>query len=169
MIQCTDNARCIEFTILGGKTMADSENERSITVIPDMASISVVSEFFDSCLEEYAIPVRTGYSLKVVVDEIISNIVYYSKAKTAEIVFKNDADQITAVFLDDGTPYNPLENESPDVTAGLEEREIGGLGWFMVKKIAQKIDYAYSSGKNQMTVILSKSAKKKELSLEDFE
>ena len=148
--------------------MADNGNERSITVIPDMASVSQISDFFDNCLEEYAIPLRVGYSLKVVADEIYSNIVHYSGAKTAEILFKNDADKITLVFADDGKPYNPLEAEEPDITAGVEERKIGGLGLFMVRKMAELVVYDYTAGRNQMTVILSKTAKKRTLSLEDF-
>ena len=148
--------------------MADNENERSIAVVPDIASISKISDFFDICLEEFVIPLRIGYSLKVVTDEIYSNIVHYSGAKMAEILFRNEADQITLVFKDDGKPYNPLEAEEPDITAGIEERKIGGLGLFMVKKMAESVQYEYAVGRNQMTVILSKTVKKRNLSLEDF-
>lgn len=149
--------------------MADKENERKTAVVPDMASISVVSEFFDSCLEEFAVPMRVGYSLKVVTDEIYSNIVYYSGAKTVDILFRNAEDKITLFFADDGKPYNPLEAKEPDITAGIEEREIGGLGLFMVKKMAESVQYEYTAGKNQMTVVLSKAAKKKKMTLEDFD
>lgn len=147
--------------------MADME--RRIAVVPDMASISTVSDFFDNCLEEFAIPLRIGYSLKVVTDEIFSNIVHYSGATGSEILFRNDADRITLVFADDGKPYNPLEAEEPDITAGFEERKIGGLGLFMVKKMAESVQYEYAAGKNQMTVVLSKTAKKKKMTLEDFD
>lgn len=143
--------------------------ERRIAVVPDMASISTVSDFFDNCLEEFAIPLRIGYSLKVVTDEIFSNIVHYSGATGSEILFRNDADRITLVFADDGKPYNPLEAEEPDITAGFEERKIGGLGLFMVKKMAESVQYEYAAGKNQMTVVLSKTAKKKKMTLEDFD
>lgn len=149
--------------------MADNENERGVIVVPDIASVSMVSDFFDSCLENFAIPVRIGYSLKVVADEIYSNIVHYSGANKAEILFRNDTDRITLVFADDGKPYNPLESEEPDITAGIDERTIGGLGLFMVKKMAESVAYEYAAGKNQMTVILSKTAKKKKMTLEDFD
>lgn len=149
--------------------MAENEMERRIAVAPDMASVSEVSDFFDSCLEEFAIPLRVGYSLKVVTDEIYSNIVRYSGAETAEILFRNEDNSMTLVFADDGKPYNPLEAKEPDITAGFEEREIGGLGLFMVKKMAESVAYAYADGKNQMTVVLSKAAKKKKMTLEDFD
>lgn len=146
-----------------------ADNERRFSVVPDQGSLSAVSDFLDICVDDYAIPMRTGYSLKVITDEIFSNIVYYSGAKNAQILFRNDADRITLVFLDDGKPYNPMEAEEPDVTAGIEERSIGGLGLFMVKKMAEQVQYEYADGKNQLTVTLSKAAKKKKLSLEDFE
>ena len=145
-----------------------ADNERRFSVVPDQESVSKVSDFLDGCVEEYEIPMRVGYSLKIVADEIFSNIVHYSGAKTAEILFRNDADTVTLVFMDSGLPYNPMEADEPDITAGVEERAIGGLGLFMVKKMAEHVAYEYVSGQNQMTVVLSKTPKKKKLSLEDF-
>ena len=145
-----------------------ADNERKFSVVPSKESLSEASDFLDRCVEEFAVPLRTGYSLKVVTDEIFSNIVYYSGAKTAEILFRNEADRITLVFLDDGMPYNPMEAEEPDITAGAEERGIGGLGLFMVKKMAEQVQYEYAHQKNQLTVTLSKAAKKMKISLEDL-
>ena len=104
----------------------------------------------------------------MVTDEIFSNIVYYSGAKNAEILFRNDEDKVTMIFCDDGTAYNPLEAEEPDITAGVEDRKIGGLGLFMVKKMAECVEYEYAAQRNQLTVVMSKAVKKKKLSLEDF-
>lgn len=168
-MQFADDADCILTITWEGKQMADKKNEKSTAVIPDQTSISRISDFLDTCLEEYEIPLRIGYSLKVVADEIYSNIVYYSEAKTAEILFRNDDETITLVFTDDGKPYNPLEAEEPDITAGIEERKIGGLGLFMVKKMAESVAYEYAAGRNQMTVIHSKAAKKKKMTPEDFD
>ena len=146
-----------------------ADNERRFSGVPNQETLAAASEFLDVCAEEFFIPMRAGYSMKVVADEIFSNIVYYSGAKTSGILFRNDADTITLVFMDDGVPYNPMEAEEPDITAGAEERKIGGLGLFMVKKMAEQVRYEYAGGKNQLTVVLSKAAKKKKMSLEDFD
>lgn len=148
--------------------MVSHENERRFSIVPDKEALAAVSDFLDSCVKDYGILLRAGYTLKVVADEIMSNIVYYSGAKSAEILLRNDADKITLVFKDDGVPYNPLEAEEPDLTTGVEERSLGGLGLLMVKKMAEQIQYEYADRKNQLTVVLSKVAKKKKLSLEDF-
>ena len=145
-----------------------ADNERRFSVAPSKESLSEASDFLDRCVEEFEIPLRTGYSLKVVTDEIFSNIVYYSGAKNAEILLRVDADRITLVFQDDGMPYNPMEAEEPDITAGAEERSIGGLGLFMVKKMAEQVSYEYADQKNQLTVTMSKIAKKMKISLEDL-
>ena len=149
--------------------MTDNGNERRFTVVPDREALAKVSDFLDGCVEDFGVPMRAGYSLKVVADEIFSNIVYYSGAKTAQILFRDDSDRVTLVFLDDGTPYNPMDAEEPDTTAGVEERSIGGLGLFMVKKMAEEVRYEYTSHQNQLTVVLSKAAKKKKVTLEDFD
>ena len=59
---------------------------------------------------------------------------------------------MTIQFLDNGKPYNPLEKEDPDVTLSAEERSIGGLGIFMVKKSMDSLDYEYQDGKNILTI-----------------
>lgn len=148
--------------------MVSHENERRFSIVPDKEALAAVSDFLDSCVEDYGIPLRAGYTLKVVADEIMSNIVYYSGAKSAEILLQNDADKVTLGFMDDGVPYNPMEAEEPDLTTGAEERSLGGLGLLMVKKMAEQIQYEYADRKNQLKVVLSKAAKKKKLSLEDF-
>ena len=132
--------------------MSDNGNERSFTIVPDKEAVAQVSDFLDGCVEDYAVPMRVGYSLKVVADEIFSNIVYYSGAKTAQILFRDDPDRVTLVFLDDGTPYNPMEAEEPDTTAGVEERSIGGLGIFMVKKSMDDVFYEHRDGQNRLTI-----------------
>ena len=61
------------------------------------------------------------------------------------------------VFTDDGKPYDPTTAKEPDITLSAEEREIGGLGIFMVKKMAAEISYRYEGGKNLLNVGFEKS------------
>ena len=149
--------------------MAELENERRFCVVPSQESLAAASDFLDACLEEFDVPMRAGYSLKVVTDEIFSNIVYYSNADLGQILFRNEPERVTLVFMDNGAAYNPLDAEDPDTTLGVEERDIGGLGLLMVKKMAEEVTYAYTDGNNQLTVVMSKTPKKNKMSLEDFD
>lgn len=59
---------------------------------------------------------------------------------------------ISITFSDSGKPYNPLEKPDPDVTLSAEERSIGGLGIFMVKKSMDDMRYEYKDGQNILTI-----------------
>lgn len=97
-------------------------------------------------------PPKTCHQLAIAFDEIYSNIVKYSKAKHFALKLGIMKDMIYLVFTDDGVPYNPLESETPDITAPKEEREIGGLGLFMVKKTMDYIDYQYVDNQNRFMI-----------------
>ena len=60
-------------------------------------------------------------------------------------------------FADNGIPYNPLEATEPDTTLSAEEREIGGLGIFMVKKMTESMEYEYTDDKNILTLVIALS------------
>ncbi len=59
------------------------------------------------------------------------------------------AREVTLYFEYDGIPYNPLERPDPDVEELLENRRIGGLGVYMVKKRMDAADYQYREGRNR--------------------
>ncbi len=59
---------------------------------------------------------------------------------------------VALTFIDEGVPYNPLEKEDPDTTLSAEDRKIGGLGIYMVKKNMDKMEYEYSEGKNILSM-----------------
>ena len=59
------------------------------------------------------------------------------------------------VFSDDGRAFDPTtEVAAPDITASAEERSIGGLGIFMVKKMAKSVAYERRDGRNVLTVVM---------------
>ena len=60
--------------------------------------------------------------------------------------------RVVITFIDSGKPFNPLANEDPDITQTADERKIGGLGIFMVKKSMDKVSYEYKDGHNVLTI-----------------
>ena len=56
------------------------------------------------------------------------------------------------VFMDEGIPYNPLAKEDPDISLPAEQRQIGGLGVFLVKKNVDYVGYEHKDGKNVLTI-----------------
>ena len=91
----------------------------------------------------------------IIMDEIVSNIVRCSGASDFTVDFSRTPEAITMVFTDDGRAFDPInEVAEPDVTASVEDRGIGGLGIFMVKKMSKSVEYARRDGKNVLTVVL---------------
>lgn len=137
-----DDITMLQFDLYEIKTTEE------IVLIPDTSSIPRVTEFVEKWMGRSRVDQKTINKVNVVIDEIYSNIAYYSNAGWASVKYNRDDDNIYLTFTDDGSPYNPLEKEDPDITLSAEEREIGGLGVFMVKKIMDNIDYKYEDGKN---------------------
>ena len=129
--------------------------ENSITVIADDKSMIPVSEFAKSLTEKLAVVPKVANKVSIAVDEIYSNIVNYSGAELATISYEIKDGRLYMTFTDDGIPYNPLEAEEPDVTLSAEERKIGGLGIFMVKKMTESMEYTYEDDKNILSLVIS--------------
>ena len=143
---------CIEFKGNGRKA--------EISLTPDAESVKTVAEFLDTTLEAWDIPMKVVSKLQIVADEIYSNIVRYSQAKNAKVTAVQNGTVLSLRFEDDGKPYDPTTAAEPDITASAEEREIGGLGIFMVRNMMDSMDYRYKDGHNVLTLLLATEGSK---------
>ena len=113
-------------------------------------------DFVDSFLDKYGCPMNTQMKIDLSVEEIYVNIANYAYGGgkgDAQISIENNDGNVKIVFSDSGTPYNPLEKPDPDTTLSSEERQIGGLGVFLVKKNMDDVTYEHKNGKNVLTMI----------------
>ncbi len=102
-------------------------------------------------------PVKAKMQLSVAVDEIMANISNYAYEDgvgpvTVRLGFEEETGTVSLTFVDKGLPYNPLEKEDPDVTLSAEDRPIGGLGIYLVKKTMDYIAYEYKFNQNILTM-----------------
>lgn len=128
-------------------------SDDSITVSPDDNSMNLVYSFIDKKLKDLEIDKSLSNKIKLVTDEIYSNIINYSSATRAKVSFCKTNKSIYLTFYDNGKPYNPLATESPDTSLSAKDRDEGGLGIYIVKKTASRIDYSNKDGFNIMTII----------------
>ena len=126
--------------------------KQSITVDPREDNMQDVLSFVEKTLAEAEVPKKIAVKMNIAADEIYSNIRLYSGATKAELECTVSENSITLVFVDNGSPYNPMDKEDPDTTLSADEREIGGLGIFMVKKTMDDVAYEYSEGMNRLTL-----------------
>ncbi|MBQ0125316.1 MAG: SpoIIE family protein phosphatase [Clostridiales bacterium] len=122
-----------------------------------ISDISAITEFMEAELEKIDCPMKTVIQVNIAIDELYSNIVKYAYPKApgpakVELIETSEPHAIKIRFTDDGVPYNPLTKEDPDITLSAEERNIGGLGIFMVKKSMDDMHYEYKDGKNILTI-----------------
>ena len=136
--------------------MADSNNE--IIIEAKVDKLDEVISFIDSVLETAGCSMKTQIQIDVAVEEIFVNIANYAYdydggMATVRINIDDCTKRVEITFIDEGIPYNPLERTDPDVTLSAEDRPIGGLGVYMVKKSMDEVTYDYSEGKNRLTII----------------
>ena len=140
-------------TIDTGNTPDSGVQTASIVLNPsEENALSRVLEFVEESLNGADVPMKVVFKMNIAVDEIFSNIVYYSGATSARIACSISTEGVELTFADNGKPYNPLEAEEPDTALSAEDREIGGLGIFMVRKSMDRVDYEFQDGLNVLTL-----------------
>jgi len=130
-------------------------NEIEIKALTE--NLQEVISFVDGHLEELGASMKAQMQIDIAVEELFVNIANYAYAPDtgmAVVCVEKDAakNQVSITFIDRGNPYNPLEKPDPDVTLSAEERSIGGLGIFMVKKSMDDMRYEYKDGQNILTI-----------------
>lgn len=130
-------------------------SSNAIIVHPSMASLDEVTKFVDEKLTAFNVSSSVRNKVQITVDEIFSNIQNYGNATRAEIHFGFEDEQLGLTFIDNGDPFDPTKAQSPDTTLPVEERQIGGLGIFLVKKLSSSCTYQYKDGNNQLNVIFN--------------
>ena len=130
------------------------QDDDSIITQADDGSVERVWDFINRQTKKADLNSKITNRAQIVVDEIYSNIRLYSGAKMAQVYCQIDSAQMVLTFKDDGVPFNPLNVQEPKVTAALEEREPGGLGLLMVKKMASDLSYVNVDGYNVLTVTI---------------
>lgn len=130
---------------------------KELTIPATVENIEKVTEFVNSQLEEINCPIKAKMQIDIAIDELFGNIAHYAyKPETGTATVRVEVTEapisVIVTFIDHGIPYDPLKKDDPDVTLSAEERAIGGLGIFMVKKTMDEITYEYKDGQNILSI-----------------
>ena len=131
---------------------------KELTIKALVENVPVVTAFVDEELEGVNCPMKVQYQIDVAVDEVFSNIAMYAYEPaqgdaTIRVEIDRNARVVSITFFDSGIPFNPMDREEPDTSLSVEEREIGGLGIFIVRKSMDEIFYEYKNGQNILRVL----------------
>ena len=130
---------------------------KTLTVKADIANLGKVLSFIDSELEKTDCGIKTGMQINIAVEELFVNVAHYAYPPgtgdvTIGIEIYDDPGMVEITFTDTGIPYDPLSKDDPDVTLSAEDRRIGGLGIYMVKKSMDLMKYERTDGHNIVTI-----------------
>jgi len=120
-------------------------------------NIGTVTDFVEKQLEEFQCPMKSRIQIDVAIDELFGNIARYAYnpetgPATVRVEVVNEPLSVLITFIDNGIPYDPLVRADPDTTLSAEERKIGGLGVYLVKKTMDDISYEYKDGQNILQI-----------------
>lgn len=121
-------------------------------------NLSVIISYIENQLNNYSCPNKLITYFCICLDELFSNIVSYAKTDnnpiytTIKCGFLALENKYYISILDNGIPFDPTKKEPPNILLSAEEREIGGLGIFIVSRLMDKINYSYKNSMNEVTI-----------------
>ena len=129
--------------------------ELDIAALTD--NLDAVIAFVDEQLEGTGCSMKIQMQIDLAVEEIFVNIASYAYdpetgPATVRVEVKPDGSAVIITFIDHGIPYDPLAKEDPDITLAADDRKIGGLGIFLVKKNMDNIRYEYKNRSNILSI-----------------
>lgn len=130
---------------------------KELTIDATIENIEKVTAFVNETLESYNCPSKAMVQIDIAIDELFGNIANYAYnpdvgPATVRIEIIDNPMAVVITFADNGVPYDPLAKADPDITQSAEERAIGGLGIYLVKKSMDEISYEYKDGKNILKI-----------------
>lgn len=129
-------------------------NSNTLRTTANNIKLKTVLNFIEQNMTYNQVPDPIRFKVMMMAEEIFSNISQYAYTTEGKVKIETsmEDDIFSLIFTDEGTPYNPLEYELPDVTLPLEQRPTGGLGIFIVRNMADFMDYNYQDGMNILKI-----------------
>lgn len=130
--------------------------EKTLILKNDITEISRLAEFIENVGEEFMLTPDLVFNLNLVLEEAVSNVILYAYPKEEHefitLSVKKDDNMLIFVLTDSGKEFDPTQIPDADVTLSAEEREIGGLGIFLIRQIMNTVEYQRIEGRNMLTL-----------------
>lgn len=117
--------------------------------------------FLKSWVEQAGLDPRLGGRLALALEEVFVNVCHYAyppdRPGEIELRIQPSTERFVLDVLDDGQPFDPASLREPDLTATLEQRAVGGLGWFLVHRMVSELICRREQGRNLVSLIMCRS------------
>lgn len=133
------------------------EDARTLVMTNRIEEIERMAVFLEEISQEFDLSVEHSFNIHLAVEEAVTNVIMYAYPQDEEhelelTVYKRD-NRLIFKLVDSGKEFDPTLQPEADVTLSLEERPIGGLGIFLIRRIMQAVDYQRIDGKNILTMV----------------
>jgi serine/threonine-protein kinase RsbW len=129
---------------------------KELRIKNQVSELEKVAQFVEEIGEELGLNMELQMNLNLVMEEMVSNVIFYAypEGEDAEIelLAKSDGKELTFVLSDQGKEFDPTAKEDADPDVNPADREIGGMGIFIVKNIMNKVTYQRLEGRNLLTM-----------------
>jgi serine/threonine-protein kinase RsbW len=129
---------------------------KEIIIKNQVDELERVNQFVEEIGEELGLDMELQMNLNLVMEEMVSNVIFYAypEGKTAEIelLAESDGKELTFVLSDKGKEFDPTAKADADPDVNPAERDIGGMGIYIVKNIMNEVSYQRLEGKNLLTM-----------------
>jgi len=131
-----------------------------LVIRADLDEIPRVTAVLDRIMRERGFARDAILDLQLAVEEVVANAIihgYRGEAGDVAIIIHATDRVVEVRIMDRAPPFNPLSLPEPDRTSDLTDRQIGGLGIYLVRHVVDDITYRYAGGKNILTVVKRKT------------
>jgi len=130
---------------------------RHLILHNNIQQIPQLAEFVETIAEEKNLDQALAMSLNLALEEAVTNVILYAYPDGIDGLVDIEAfihkDCLEFIISDSGKPFDPTAAPEADVTLGVDERQIGGLGIYLVRNIMDTVSYRYEKGKNILVMI----------------
>jgi anti-sigma regulatory factor (Ser/Thr protein kinase) len=125
-----------------------------VSLANDVREVRRINYALGDFLAEEGVPGRTIHHVRLVVEELVVNVVRYAyedrDAHKIGVDVRTEPRRVVVTIEDDGRPFNPHDAPAPELRASLETRRVGGLGIHLVKKLSRELTYSRENGRNRV-------------------
>lgn len=125
--------------------------ENKIEELPALAAM------LEQLADEWSLNQGLAMNLNLVIEEAITNVVFYAYddmlPHLIDIDFELNGNELVVMIKDDGRPFDPTQKTDPDISLSVDDRQIGGLGIFLIRKIMDKVSYRREKKINILTLV----------------
>jgi serine/threonine-protein kinase RsbW len=130
--------------------------KKEIRIKNQVNELERVNRFVEEICEELGLDMELQMNLNLVIEEMVSNVIFYAypqeKTEEIELTAESDGKELTFVLSDKGMEFDPTKKEDADPNVNPMDRDIGGMGIYIVKNIMNQVTYQRLEGKNLLTM-----------------